>query len=587
MPSLTFLGLLRASLLVQLRESFAQSTLHGVRYIAERGQPFWEKFCWFCMVSTGTVTTLVIIFNLWQRFLTNPTITGPDTGLRQNWTIFPTVAMCPMDPLDRGNAQRWLQSIEPAENFTEMEPFLRLMAKISYAQFDAIVSAMKEDVPQTWSRMVVGKSFRDFVFQVAVGCDDLLAGCWFRGEPLECCSQFLPVFSEHGFCYAFNSKFIDAPERWERSTEVNYLYETDKKWGLTFAPLQPSHIFVHSYNEISGWDFRPQVKWDVNFAIDFLISMKETYTTEDARQLSTGQRKCIFPDEVELKYYRDDYTFSGCMKECRMQKCLKYCKCIPPFYAPPVSLPFCTVKQLACLAKYTANITSISGCQNCELGCHNTVYDIEKYSKIMSTDESKEPVVTIEYLTWPIIRYKREVLFGWVDLLVSFGGIAGLFLGFSLLSGVEIIYFFTMRACCMLYKNRDELIAIEQEKLKRPQHRYDLSLRPDFGNRVHPSGTTAPSEPQPDGLVKRLNKNIITVGLIEQEFLTVKVPSGKGLVLGGASNRYIGRYERMKTIAKPDIFRPILVAPYSEKIKPLDRNVIGNKDGLFYNGYLP
>jgi Amiloride-sensitive sodium channel len=74
----------------------------------------------------------------------------------------------------------------------------------------------------------------------------------------------------------------------------------------------------------------------------------------------------------------------------------------------------------------------------------------------MKSDSSKEDesYVNIEYLTWPIIRYKREVLFGWVDLLVSFGGIAGLFLGFSLLSGVEIIYYFTMRAFCMLYKNR-------------------------------------------------------------------------------------------------------------------------------------
>lgn len=62
--------------------------------------------------------------------------------------------------------------------------------------------------------------------------------------------------------------------------------------------------------------------------------------------------------------------------------------------------------------------------------------------------------MNIEYLTWPIIKYKREVLFGWVDLLVSFGGIAGLFLGFSLLSGVEVIYYFTLRAVCMVYKSR-------------------------------------------------------------------------------------------------------------------------------------
>lgn len=83
-------------------------------------------------------------------------------------------------------------------------------------------------------------------------------------------------------------------------------------------------------------------------------------------------------------------------------------------------------------------------------------YEFELLIIFRTADPSKplDTYVNIEYLTWPIIRYKREVLFGWVDLLVSFGGIAGLFLGFSLLSGVEIIYYFTLRTCCMLYKNR-------------------------------------------------------------------------------------------------------------------------------------
>jgi hypothetical protein len=69
-------------------------------------------------------------------------------------------------------------------------------------------------------------------------------------------------------------------------------------------------------------------------------------------------------------------------------------------------------------------------------------------------EKEKDFYVSIEFLSWPIIRYKKEVLFGFVDLLVSFGGIAGLFLGFSLLSGIEIIYYFSMRACCMFVENR-------------------------------------------------------------------------------------------------------------------------------------
>lgn len=62
--------------------------------------------------------------------------------------------------------------------------------------------------------------------------------------------------------------------------------------------------------------------------------MKQTYTTEDARQLSVLQRKCIFPDELKLDIYSDEYTFTSCMKECRIAKCLRFCKCIPPFYKP-------------------------------------------------------------------------------------------------------------------------------------------------------------------------------------------------------------------------------------------------------------
>lgn len=42
-------------------------------------------------------------------------------------------------------------------------------------------------------------------------------------------------------------------------------------------------------------------------------------------------------------------------------------------------------------------------------------------------------------------RYKRDIIFGIEDLLTSLGGTAGFFLGSSLMSGVELIYFFTLR----------------------------------------------------------------------------------------------------------------------------------------------
>lgn len=63
---------------------------------------------------------------------------------------------------------------------------------------------------------------------------------------------------------------------------------------------------------------------------------------------------------------------------------------------------------------------------------------------------------------------------------MSFGGIAGLFLGFSLLSGVEIIYYFTIRACCMVYREKDDVEKIKLEHARKPKPNYDLSLTPYF-----------------------------------------------------------------------------------------------------------
>lgn len=68
--------LLRTSFLYQTKEFFNNSTLHGVRYIAESDRPFGERLMWFCFTVIGLISALVIIVSLWEKFQTNPTITG-------------------------------------------------------------------------------------------------------------------------------------------------------------------------------------------------------------------------------------------------------------------------------------------------------------------------------------------------------------------------------------------------------------------------------------------------------------------------------------------------------------------------------
>lgn len=48
------------------------------------------------------------------------------------------------------------------------------------------------------------------------------------------------------------------------------------------------------------------------------------------------------------------------------------------------------------------------------------------------------------------ITSKRSELYGQTDFLANCGGLLGLFMGVSILSIVEIIYYLTIRLCCNL-----------------------------------------------------------------------------------------------------------------------------------------
>ncbi|XP_018785569.1 PREDICTED: sodium channel protein Nach isoform X2 [Bactrocera latifrons] len=429
---------------------------------------------WFCFTTIGAVTALVIIMSLWEKFQTNPTITGLDTDFHNQNVVFPSTIVCPEIPFDHDKAYDW--AYRTLSNYdhptaTMIAPFLELLTSLNFDNVNEAY-ALSTSVSANILKEI---NLREAAFKVHISCEDTLTECKYRDEPITCCTHFDRVYTEHGICFAFNSRFKSDAKEDVNGAAPHDLYETDKKWALYFVPNGTAKVFIFSNEEYFGSDFNAQIEWEDNQKVEARISKKNTYTTDDARQLTIGQRKCIFYDEVKLQYFPEGYTFSSCMKECRMKRAIKFCKCNPPFYKPIPSVPTCGVSDLLCLEKNKANITNIRNCMQCELSCSKTVFNIEKLIK--NTEKSDDTGVLVEFLTWPIIRYKREVLFGWVDLLVSFGGIASLFLGFSLLSGVEIIYYFTLRACCMVYKNRQELYEIEEEIKRRPPPAINLSLR--------------------------------------------------------------------------------------------------------------
>lgn len=82
----------------------------------------------------------------------------------------------------------------------------------------------------------------------------------------------------------------------------------------------------------------------------------------------------------------------------------------------------------------------------CLPNCEDTEIVVERIEKLRGASDIIGSlgglVITKKY---PQIRYYRQQLFTFTDLLISIGGAAGLFIGFSVKGLLQIIHHFTWR----------------------------------------------------------------------------------------------------------------------------------------------
>ncbi|XP_052132722.1 sodium channel protein Nach-like [Frankliniella occidentalis] len=432
------------------------------------------------------MAALVIVDSLWDKFQTSPTITGLDTDFH-NWDVpFPAVTLCLQDPANETLLEAYLKEKWPDADEAKKEyytGFLKAVTNTSFESFHNLLPYLNDtSLPQN--------NLRELSYQLVSGCS-AFTDCAYKqtieDDRRDCCSLLWPVYTEHGFCHAFNLNYtaLDYPGVKERPKPFieNLIEETDARWSFSFDTEDPINntvaVFITAANALPGADVNPQHIWNKRVS-KLMFVPKMTYTVDDAKQLSIAQRGCVFWDEIKLKI-DPIYTHSSCMRQCRMDAILRLCGCLPFFYTLLPKQRHCSLPELKCVIDHLAELHTFNLTCPCQLGCEHTVYDMEKPHEAGGDEGNGEAAgVEVGFLSWPLTRFKREVLFGQVDLLVAIGTIAGLFLGFSLLSGLEIIYLFTLRAWCMLHTDREYLEDLANEYERKEKEPVDLSLRPAF-----------------------------------------------------------------------------------------------------------
>lgn len=484
------------------------STLHGLRYVGDSGLSIVERIFWIISFTTALTVAIYYICYLYQKWNGAPIIISlsPDP-ISLNEFPFPSVTICNMNRLKKSEAKRILRGTDEMDKLL-MDDFCNSENNSTY----------DEHQTADWDRMLkfminVSQPCTDMLHYClwhgnTTECERIFNPTM-TDEGI--CCNFNSVTKKHLFYNArdwpdlnitYPSESVDwnAEKGYDASMPADVIpwrpYGAGLYYGLTLAldagldeyycsstagagfkmllhnPVETPKIADFSFSITPGEETRVIVRPRINSANPSIISIAQK------------KRKCFFTAERKLRYYRT-YTQRNCILECEANFTQQLCDCVQYYMPKSSNTPICGKRDEMCAKRARRamevklydedltnplNVTEIPSC-NCWPACFEINYRIEmsqnKLVPIIEVDKryvkknmeyftENMAVVHLFFVDSQFTKYVKNELFGFIEFLSSTGGLLGLFMGFSFLSFMEILYFSTMRVYCSLH-NRQEL----------------------------------------------------------------------------------------------------------------------------------
>ncbi|XP_065206755.1 sodium channel protein Nach-like [Planococcus citri] len=423
------------------------TSIHGLIHFTGPRIHLIERMLWLISFVLCLYGATILSLSTWKRYQETPTVISMERNWKDWNTSFPSITICPTEKYDELALQELIDT--EFKNYTNKEEISNFLIHLANATYFTFIN-----VPEIGTNIVPPSRYIEFIYRIRFNLRYVLSN---SNMELFNISTLDLTITELGICYAYNSRV---------AIYNSYSYWLSKNWTILSSdkliernPLD-GDMFGQIMNMSSGYygfihspmeapDIAAYMLFSPSYVFKSIeLTALSTYSTSKVKDLNIEQRKCRFFNESNL-ITSPVYAYRLCRNECRMKLAHKLCGCIPHFYRPSYQYKICDVKGMHCLGQYSELLVKLKDSLTnnkiqcpCHLPCEYTIYVVE-------TEENMEwPFGT--YIKWslskyPRMRLKRDILFGFSDVLVSVGGTFGLFLGSSVLSFMEILYFFTLR----------------------------------------------------------------------------------------------------------------------------------------------
>ncbi|XP_053965737.1 pickpocket protein 28 [Anastrepha ludens] len=479
-----------------VKKFLRETTLHGLKYLADDNITIWEKSFFLCAFLAAIIVTANLIANVYAKWISTPVIIGisphPTSILS---TPFPAVTICNMNQVCASRVAHYKADSKEGA-------LLKLLCNE-----EAFSDEKLMDEPNFKNNNL---SIPAFLQQHAQPCSRMVLSCTIGSVVLNCSDIFHEVMTDEGLCCVFNilhpkflytsitKKIIEDYERirnieaidwnpedgYPKQLPPNFYPSTAAGTGVSMglSLMLDAEIDDYYCSTTNGPGFKigmhspietttireTALILPIGYETRLRVDVVRTEATSTVRKLSRNERQCVFNGEEKLLYFRH-YSSRSCVSECRTRFLYNQCKCLP-YNLPSIydKVTICNVTQTHCIHRAVndwllkSDGDEQSYCKHCLQSCFDLTY---------KSDATWTPLRAHDYLTPPsILRnmsmeyvnknvaivhfYYRETVFhgdiknvyvGFTEFLSYTGGIMGLFMGFSFISVAEIIYFAFLR----------------------------------------------------------------------------------------------------------------------------------------------
>ncbi|KAL9922503.1 uncharacterized protein ACN427_003022 [Glossina fuscipes fuscipes] len=442
-----------------INTTVGESSIHGCPYLVKHALHWLEKIFWGVIIIAAAYWSFNICYSQWERFRDNPIILAteltwgklnyPFVGITLcfNYTDEEAIAHVIKDtwavtPEDRDSYQYYFEFLKTINHLTvaklsTLEPY-RNDDKLKNLDFVQILLQLKgKGLPKRDTKTVEKKTDKN-----AQG------GNSEYGEP-----DFRAAITELGMCQTtsqtarYTNPYKGADNiQLPAKSECNPISECNTKIFNRVGSNASMNVYMHNNFDIVTPGDRDTIlsRGTDNGALTVELMLGITTAEGEVRKLPIPYRKCRYTNENNLKYFRS-YSPGLCRTECRVHAALAKCGCKPFFYAVGSKKNVCDVNGMLCLEK--AGWPQSAHC-NCLPLCEEVRYVVSQKQAVTDDSTRFESTVIVKVLL-PRMGFKRRVVFSTDQLIVSFGGAIGLFLGASFISVYGLIFTF----CQFIFSN--------------------------------------------------------------------------------------------------------------------------------------